>query len=131
MAPAATITAQAGSRNARITAPRYTGKGASQLRAARLAKTTADHKSKSAPMVPNIAITTMAASAVVPIGIMTRIGIEARDTILGCAHANIWRIGQAPSARSEGRTPPARLTLWCGTYLEPGGRITGFGCGTR
>ncbi len=70
---------------------------------------TAEHTSKSAPTIPNRAIATMAASAVVPSGIMTRIGIVARATILGCAQANAWRIGQLPSALEEGRIFAARL----------------------
>ena len=109
MAPAVTITAHAGSRNARITTPRRAGKGANQLRAARLAEMTAEHTSKSAQTVPNRAIATMAASAIVPSGMMRRIGIVARATILGCAQANAWRIGQPPSAFSDGRIFAARL----------------------
>src|SRR5580704_11353161 len=61
--PAATITAQVGSKNARITSPDRAGTGASQRRAERLAEMTAEHTIKSAPTVANRAIATMAASA--------------------------------------------------------------------
>ncbi len=111
IALAATITAQAGSKNARITSPDRTGRGANQRRAKPLTDMTPDHTSKSAPNIPNMAITTMAESAVVPSGMMTRIGIVARETILGCAQAKAWRIGQLPSALKAGRNFAALLNF--------------------
>jgi hypothetical protein len=115
MQPAATITAQAGSKNAPITSRERTGTGASQRRARRLAEMTAEHTSKTTLTTPNKAIATMAVSAVLPNGIISRIGTVARATILGCAQAKAWRIGQAPSALKEGRIFAARRNLGGGT----------------
>jgi len=115
IALAATITAQTGSKNARITSPERTGKGASQRRAKRLADMTPNHTSKSTPIIPDMPITTMAVSAVVPSGIMTRIGMIARETTFGCAQANAWRIGQLPSALKVGRIFAARRDFGWGT----------------
>jgi hypothetical protein len=103
IALAAIITAQAGSKKARITSPDRAGRGANQPRAKPLTAMTPVHTSKSRPNIPKMAITTMAESAVVPIGMMMRIGSAARETILGCAQANAWRIDQVPSALKAGR----------------------------
>src|SRR6202012_2393271 len=98
----AAINPHAGSRKARVSVLVRIGAGASQRRAARLTEITALDSNTIANSTPNSAMAIIASSAFVPMGIMTRTGMTARATPLGCAHANICLTGQPPRLRSDG-----------------------------
>src|SRR3974390_1741049 len=70
-------------RRTRAAAPARMGSEDNHEPARRLTAMAAEQQSIKAPPAAHIAITTNPVSAVVPIGIMTRIGIVARATIFG------------------------------------------------